>query len=84
MAVGNVVQVGNALVACRMDWKTTNYNQATKLTLKSASTGAADVGVADDYRVFDPIEVIENWIGHVVDMSGFSFDASAVRSWMAR
>ena len=75
LAVGNVVEVSSAL------WRITgledaNYNQQTKLTLKPID-GAADVGTASDYRIFEAVEINENWLGHVVDMSGFSFDASS-------
>lgn len=75
MAIGQVVQVGTAL--WRIDGLgDQNYNQATKLVL-SPVDGAADVSAAADYRIFNPVEVLENWIGHVTDMSGFSFDASS-------
>ena len=75
LAVGHVVEVATAL--WRVDGvEDDNYSQATKLRL-SPVDGAADVGTAADYRIFNPVEVIENWLGHVVDMSGFSFDASS-------
>ena len=75
LAVGHIVEVDAALWEI-LGIEDQNYNQASKLRLRPID-GAADVGTASDYRIYGAIFINENWLGNVIDMSGFSFDASS-------
>ena len=75
LSIGMTVQVGAALWSI-LGLEDENYNQATKLRLAPID-GAADVGTADDYRIFKSRQVMENFLATVVDASGFSWDTTS-------